>query len=223
MLLPGQASSPEKEGFRVPSDEELLGRYRDARRPADFTELMRRFSGELGRYLTRYLGDPVLAEDVLQDTFLRVHARCDLYQDGWPARSWLYAVAVHRAIDVERRSRRLRAIRHGRSCADAEPVELRPLVELLASDEPGPLAELQEQERQLWVRQSVAQLPESLRHALVLVYYQGLSYAQVAGLLGLPLGTVKSRLHSALERLRAMADRYERAGRGSDHGPRRLA
>jgi RNA polymerase sigma-70 factor (ECF subfamily) len=184
---------------------------------------VRRFSGELGHYLARYLGDPVLAEDVLQDTFLRVHAKCGLYQDGWPARAWLYAVAMHRAIDVTRQSRRSREARLGRSCADAEPVELRSLVELLARAEPGPLDELADQERQLWVRQSVAQLPEPLRHALVLVYYQGLSYAQVAGLLGLPLGTVKSRLHGAIARLRTMADRYERASTGSGHGPRRFA
>jgi RNA polymerase sigma-70 factor (ECF subfamily) len=205
-LLPGQAISPETEDSCAPSDEELLGRYRDTRRPEDFTELVRRFSGELGLYLTRYLGDSVLAEDVLQETFLRVHARCGLYQDGLPARSWLYAVAI---------PARLMSRGDPDGCGQSATVD-RARTSILSSF-------LEERERQLWVRQSVAQLPESLRHALVLIYYQGLPYAQVAGLLDLPLGTVKSRLHSAIARLRAMADRYERAGRGSDNGPRRLA
>jgi RNA polymerase sigma-70 factor (ECF subfamily) len=190
----------------------LLGRYREERRASDFAELARRYSGELGRYLARYVGDDALAEDVLQETFLRVHTKCDLYRDGWPARPWLYAVAMHRAVDALRGSRRSAAGRPGHPHADAEPVEAGTLVELLADDEPGPLAELQERERQEWVRDSVARLPEPLRQALELAHYQDRSYAEIARRLSIPIGTVKSRLHAAIARLRAMADHYERAG-----------
>jgi RNA polymerase sigma-70 factor (ECF subfamily) len=194
-----------------PSDEDLLGRYRDFREPSDFAELVRRYSRELGRYLARYLGDETLAEDVLQETFLRVHAKCGLYRDGWPARPWLYAVAMHRAIDALRQCRHPAASRPGYPHRDAEPVEASRLVELLADDEPGPLAKLQERERQAWVRNSVARLPEPLRQALELAHYEGLSYAEIALRLGVPLGTVKSRLHGAIARLRAMAGRQEQA------------
>jgi RNA polymerase sigma-70 factor, ECF subfamily len=194
------------------SDEELLSRYRDTRRPEHFAELFRRYSGELGRYLTRYLGDAALAEDVLQDTFLRVHAKCGLYRDGWPARPWLYAVAIHRAVDALRLSRRLPTVRLDPAHMAGEEVEPGSLLEVLASAEPGPLEELQERERQLWVRESVAQLPDPMRQTLVLAYYQGLSYAEIVVLLGIPLGTVKSRMHGAIARLRAMADSYNRAG-----------
>ncbi len=193
--------------FEPTSDEDLLGRYRDARRPGDFAELLRRYSGELSRYLARYLGDAALAEDVLQDTFLLVHAKCNLYQDGWPARPWLYAVALHRAVDALRRAKRLPRLRLDPTHAADEPGSL---LELLAGDGPGPLEELQERERQEWVRESVARLPDPLRQALVLTYYQGLSYAEVADLLAVPLGTVKSRLHGAIARMRAMAERSGR-------------
>jgi RNA polymerase sigma-70 factor (ECF subfamily) len=195
------------ESFEPTSDEDLLRRYRDARRPEDFAELFRRYSGELSRYLARYLGDAALAEDVLQDTFLLVHAKCGLYQDGWPSRPWLYAVALHRAVDALRRFRRLPRLRLDPPHAADEPGSL---LELLAGDGPGPLEELQERERQEWVRESVARLPEPLRQALVLTYYQGLSYAEVADLLAVPLGTVKSRLHGAIARMRAMAQRSGR-------------
>jgi RNA polymerase sigma-70 factor (ECF subfamily) len=195
------------EGFAPTSDEDLLGRYRDAGRPEDFAELLRRYSGELSGFLARYLGDATLAEDVLQDTFLQVHTKCDLYQDGWPARPWLYAVATHRAVDALRRARRLPRLRLDPTHAEDEPGSL---VERLADDESGPLEELQERERQEWVRESVARLPELLRQALVLTYYQGLSYAEVADLLAVPLGTVKSRLHGAIARMRAMAERSGR-------------
>lgn len=191
-------------------DEELLGRYRDERRPGDFVELVRRYSGDLGRYLVRFLGDAALGEDLLQETFLQVHLKCGLYRDGWPARPWLYAVALHRAVDVLRRSRRLPTARLGPAYEADGPASL---VELLACDEPGPLEELQERERQQWVRESLARLPAPMRQALELAYYQGLSNAEIAGLLRVPLGTVKSRLHGAIARLRALAERHDRAGR----------
>lgn len=192
------------------SDEDLLGRYRDLRNPADFAELLRRHSAGLLRYLTRYLGDAALAEDVLQETCLLVHAKCSRYVDGWPARPWLYTVAHHRAVDALRRARRLpdvgRASLHAGEQADS-------LVELLASAAPGPLEELQQQERQQWVRESVAGLPVPLQQVLELAYYRKLSYAEIADMLGVPLGTVKSRLHNAIARLRELAERYDRAGR----------
>lgn len=205
--LPGK-----RDDFHRLSDEDLLSRYRDARRPEDFTELYRRYSAELGRYLGRYLGDRAMAEDVLQDAFLQVHAKCGLYQDGWAAKPWLYAVAMHRAVDALRRARRLPAIRIDRPHSEDEDVETVALVDLLSSTEPGPLQKMQEQERRGWVRESVARLPEPLRQVLALAYDKDLSYAEIAGLLEIPLGTVKSRLHNAIARLRAMAERYEGAG-----------
>ncbi|WP_099091967.1 RNA polymerase sigma factor [Paludisphaera borealis] len=191
------------------SDEDLLGHYREDREPESLAELLRRYSGELHRYLARYLGDAILAEDVLQDVFLLVHAKCSLYRDGWPARPWLYAVARHRAIDVLRRARHRPALRLDSPQVGDDPG---PLAELLASTEPGPLEELQERERQRWVCESLARLPELQRQTLELSYYQGLPDAEIACLLGIPLGTVKSRLHCAIARLRVLAERYNRAG-----------
>lgn len=192
------------------SDEELLARYRDDRHPEDLAELFRRHAAGLGRYLTRYLGDATLAEDVLQDTFLRVHAKAGLYRDGWPVRPWLYAVAVHQAVDALRRSRRHSTVGAGWAPSRDEAVDATRLIENLAGDDPGPLDALQERERQCWVRESMGRLPEPLRQVLALAYDRDLSYAEIAGLLGIPIGTVKSRLHAAVARLRAMADRLKR-------------
>lgn len=222
-LPSSRQAAPPAESSGSLSDEDLLARYRDLRRPEDFTEIFRRYSLELCRYLTRYLGNAALAEDVLQDTFLQVHAKCGLYRDGWPVKSWLYAVAIHRAVDAGRRARRLPAIRLDRTSSEDREVETGTLLELLASPEPGPLETLRTRERQQWVRESVAQLPEPQRQALVLAYYQGMPYSEIACLLNVPLGTVKSRLHGALARLREKAERHDWAGSRSGHGPRRLA
>lgn len=191
------------------SDEALLGRYRDDRRPEDFHELVGRYSGPLGRYLTRYLADPVMAEDVLQDTFLHVHSKCGQYGDGWRVRPWLYAIANHRAIDALRRSSRHARIQlESQAGEDAES-----LLDRLASDDPGPLETLEARERQRWVRDSIASLPKPMRQVMALVYDRDLSYGEIAELTGVPVGTVRSRLHTAIGRLRHKAERYERAGR----------
>lgn len=204
-----QSSQVEGEESARLSDEALLSRYRDTRRPEVFNELFHRYSGPLSRYLARYLGHTALAEDVLQDTFFQIHIKCGLYRDGWPARPWLYAIAVHRAADALRRTPRLKLVSLDRPLSADERIEPGSLVEMLASAEPGPLEELQDQERQRWVRDCVARLSGPLRQALILSYYQGLSYSEIAQVLGVPLGTIKSRLHCAIARLRAIAEEYE--------------
>jgi RNA polymerase sigma-70 factor (ECF subfamily) len=203
-LRPGVPGAPGADLSRR-TGEELLGRYRDTRQAEVFDELVRRYAGELHRYLARYLGDPSLADDVLQNTFLQVHAKCRLYEDGRPARPWLYAIATHQAVDALRRAARRAAVSLDQRAGVGEEVEPGALVDLLVGEEPGPLEELEEAERQQWVRDGVARLPEVLRQTLILAYYQGLKYHEIAEVLGIPLGTVKSRLHLAIARLRQMA------------------
>ncbi len=79
------------------------------------------------------------------------------------------------------------------------------LIDLLISKTDSPLAALQDSERQQWVRDSIARLPDALRQTLILAYHQDLKYREIAELLKIPVGTVKSRLHAALEKLQQMA------------------
>src|SRR3982750_1426082 len=88
------------------SDETLLSRYRDQGRAEDFNALIQRYEQELYRYLARYLGDTALAEDVFQNTFLQVHLKRGLYEDGRPVRPWLYSLATHQAVDALRKAGR---------------------------------------------------------------------------------------------------------------------
>src|SRR6476469_2279519 len=86
------------------TDEVLLSRYRDEGRTADFDALVHRYERELYRYLVRYTGDSALAEDVFQNTFLQVHLKRGLYEDGRPVRPWLYAIAPHQEVDGMRKA-----------------------------------------------------------------------------------------------------------------------
>jgi RNA polymerase sigma-70 factor, ECF subfamily len=210
MKAPGAA----EEDLAQHSDEELLSRYRDIGRAEDFNALVHRFERELYRYLVRYLGDPALAEDVFQNTFLQVHLKRGLYEDGRPVRPWLYAIATHQAIDALRKAGRQATISLDQRAegGDSDPGAL---VDLLVSEAPGPLAELQGEERRDWVRASIARLPDALRQTLILAYYQDLKYREIAEILKIPVGTVKSRLHAAIAKLHEMGGAGKPDGNGS--------
>jgi RNA polymerase sigma-70 factor (ECF subfamily) len=196
------------------SDEVLLTRYRDKGRTEDFDELVHRYENELYRYLSRYLGDAALAEDVFQNTFLQVHLKRGLYEDGRPVRPWLYSIATHQAVDALRKSGRHPTISLDQRPSSTGETESGSLVDLLVGDGEGPLSELQGEESKQWVRESVARLPEALRQTLILAYHQDLKYREIADILKIPVGTVKSRLHAALAKLQQMARSANREANG---------
>jgi len=195
------------------SDEVLLSRYRDSGRTEDFDALVHRYENELFRYLVRYTGDRALAEDVFQNTFLQVHLKRALYEDGRPVRPWLYSIATHQAVDALRKVGRHPTVSLDQRTSTGE-ADAGSLIDLLVSEGEGPLAELQGEERRQWVRESVAQLPEVLRQTLILAYHQDLKYREIAEILKIPVGTVKSRLHAALAKLQQMARTAGRDGNG---------
>ena len=184
-----------------PSDEELLQRYRDRRDQEAFQTLVHRYEQDLYRYLYRYLGDAALAEDVFQTTFLQVHLKSHQHESGRPVRPWLYAIATHQAIDALRRRGRQHAVSLDAHHLNNGEGDLDTLIDLLSAHETAPTKAVEDDERRALMRRSVAELPESLRTVVLLIYYQGLKYRDVAAILDIPVGTVKSRLHGALVKL----------------------
>jgi RNA polymerase sigma-70 factor (ECF subfamily) len=195
-----QRQEPKAASFRAYTDEQLLLCYRNRREPGAFEELVRRYERELYGYLRHYLGDPQMAEDAFQQTFLQVHLKCATFEQGRRVRPWLYAVATNQAIDCQRRARRHRLVSlddrlakdrqdgaqpwDKRSEAAANPAEQTELVETKAV-----------------VRQALDALSPRTKAVVTLIYFQGMKYHEAAEVLGIPLGTVKSRLQAALEKL----------------------
>ncbi|MGL4512234.1 MAG: RNA polymerase sigma factor [Lacipirellulaceae bacterium] len=182
------------------SDEELLKLHRDRGDHAYLATLIKRYERELFSFLRRYLGNATLAEDAFQATFVQVHLKSHLFDEGRKFRPWLYTVATNRAIDLQRRNRRHQAVSLDRSNR-TEHAEVGTLADLLPSSESGPSERFDAAERTEWVRRAVAALPEQLRTAVSLVYFRGLKYREAAAELRIPVGTVKSRLHSAVGQL----------------------
>ena len=186
------------------SDEELLSQFCLGKTEA-FGVLVRRYERELYGYLQRYLGDRDLADDVYQNTFLQLYTKIGTYEPGRPVRPWLYTIATHQAIDALRRNGRHQAVSLEMVREESSGQgDLNGLVHLLESQEPGPFEQLAEQEQRVKVRASVEKLPEPYRQVLLLAYYQGLKYREIADILEIPVGTVKSRLHAALLKLQAV-------------------
>jgi RNA polymerase sigma-70 factor (ECF subfamily) len=182
------------------TDEELLIEYRLTGSSAIFEALVKRYERELYNYLRRFLNNQVLAEDAFQATFMQVHLKCHLYDEHRKVRPWLYTVATNQAIDIQRRNRRHRLVSLDRPNR-VEHEELGSLVDVLSGREEEPANGLELGERSEWVREAVAALPEQLRSAVRLVYFRGMKYREAADELDVPVGTVKSRLHSAVKRL----------------------
>jgi RNA polymerase sigma-70 factor, ECF subfamily len=182
------------------TDEELLLEYRMTGRSAVFETLVKRYERELYNYLRRFLNNQVLAEDAFQATFLQVHLKCHLYDDARKVRPWLYTVATNQAIDIQRRNKRHRLVSLDRPNR-VQHDELGSLVDVLSGRESEPVSDLETGERKEWIRRAVAALPDQLQSAVKLVYFRGMKYREAADELEVPVGTVKSRLHSAVKRL----------------------
>jgi RNA polymerase sigma-70 factor (ECF subfamily) len=184
------------------TDEQLIELYRNDRDPAVFTELVGRYQRELYNYLRRFLGDATLAEDVFQATFLQVHVKRDVFEPGRKFRPWLYTIATNQAIDAQRRNRRHRRLSLNQP-QHASGEATGALIDLVAGAAGDPAESAESGEQSAWVRGEVEALPEPLRNAVNLVYFRGMKYRDAAKVMSVPVGTVKSRLHAAIQRLGA--------------------
>lgn len=187
------------------SDEELLAQFCLGQADA-FGVLVKRYEKELFGYLQRYVGDKNLADDVFQNTFLQLYTKIGTYEAGKPVRPWLYTIATHQAIDALRRNGRHQAVSldQGKNPPPDGTGQIAALIDLIEARGPDPFDQVEGDERRQRVRQSVDGLPEFLRQVVILAYFQGLKYREIAEVLGVPVGTVKSRLHAALGKLQAV-------------------
>ncbi len=184
------------------TDAELVAAARGGHEEA-LTRLVESYSPRVFRYLARLLGEPALAEDILQDTWLRVVERLERYDASRPFLVWLFAIARHRAIDTLRRQgRTLRLLgTPAEPRENAEGEVLDPL-EQAASAEPSPFERLAEVEARERVSEAFACLPEHYREVLTLRFHEEMQLDEIARVVGVPLSTVKTRVQRGLLLLR---------------------
>jgi len=178
-----------------PTDEEVFERFLDGDLDA-YRTLIERYHDDLIRFLTRLVGDRVAADDIFQETFLQVHQSAHTFDTSRRFRPWLFTVAANKGRDWLRKRNRQRAV--DLSAPIGGPDGTTSFVDLLEVDVPRPGEAMDAGERDAQVQQALQRLQPALREVLLLAYFQRLSYQQIADDLGIPLGTVKSRMHSAV-------------------------
>jgi RNA polymerase sigma-70 factor (ECF subfamily) len=123
----------------------------------------------------------------------------DSFDMSRPLRPWLFTIAANKAKDALRKKQRKAAATIG-TIADAQEMSFEEVLNTLTSDKTAPYDELQRDETAVRVRQIITDLPDNLREILLLSYFNKFSYKQMAEILSIPIGTVKSRLHTAVGR-----------------------
>ena len=172
-----------------------------------FEELVSRYEGALYRLAWRMLRDGEEAHDVVQETFLRVFRALDTFDQGRKFSTWILRIATNLCIDRYRR----RHMRMVSIDASEEDEDRRPIV--LVDGEPRPDAAYGQVSVAGKLDEFVQRLPPIYRAIIELRYKRGLAYEEIAEVLGVPLGTVKARLHRAHRHLKEL---LEQSGMGPE-------
>jgi len=153
---------------------------------AAWEAIVRQYRRKVFNTAYKFVGKHDEAEDLTQDIFLKIYKSLDTFDRRANFQTWLISVSRNLCIDHYRSVRKEReTIDRGVDAADLSP----------ASTEAGPVAQLEQRDRVTLLRQALAELPDTLRTAVVMRDLQELSYHEIAEKLQLPEGTVKSRIN----------------------------
>jgi len=180
------------------ADHQLLARFGQGDEEA-FREIVNRYKNSLYSFLRQFLNQNELVEDVFQETFLQLFASRKSFDPSRPLRPWLFTIAANKAKDALRKAQRTTTVSIG-SLSNSDEVSFEDMLNSLTCAEGQPEDELERQEMAERVHQVISKMPDSLREILILAYFNKFSYKQMADILSIPIGTVKSRLHSAVAR-----------------------
>ncbi len=188
-----------KSDSQKPTDAELLAQFAEGDEAA-FRELVNRYKNGLYAFLRQFLNYQDMVEDAFQETFLQLFTSRASFDTSRPLRPWLFTIAANKAKDALRKRQRTAAIPIG-TIAESQEMSFDDVLNTLTSDSSTmPYEELQKSETASRVGQIIAEMPENLRVILILAYFNKFSYKQMAHILSIPIGTVKSRLHTAVGR-----------------------
>ena len=154
-----------------------------------FRELYKSYGPRVKAYMMRRGADPDTAEELAQETLLTVWRKASLYVgDKGSATTWIFTIARNLRIDRLRREFAWQELPEGH--------------EEIASDDALPDEAASDREREERIHEALSELPNDQREAVILAYVEGLSHSAIAERLGLPLGTVKSRIRLAYQKIR---------------------
>lgn len=182
------------------SDEALMLRVKVGDHDA-FGEILQRYERQLVVFFLRQLGDEEGARDLAMDTFLRVYKAASRYEPKAKFSTYIYQIARNLYIN-ESKKRTFRRTESLDEMAEDKGMEF-------ADESMDPEQVLEKSEQQSLVQEALTQLPEDQRTILILVEFQELSYERVAQIMGCSIGTVKSRMYRARQKIREWMENRE--------------
>lgn len=185
-------------GGKELTDAQLLQSYMDGDEEA-FREIVSRYKNSLYAFLKQFLNRTDLVEDVFQETFLQLFNSRRSFDLNRPLRPWLFTIAANKAKDALRKAQRTSAVPIG-TISESQEMSFDEMLDSLGADSTTPFEEIEKSETAARVGEVMAQMPEPLREILTMAYFSKVSYKQMAEILSIPIGTVKSRLHTAVAR-----------------------
>jgi RNA polymerase sigma-70 factor (ECF subfamily) len=192
--------------LRTLADQEVVALAREGR-DAAYRELVRRYERPVFSLIYRMVRDRALAEDLAQDTFVKVLNALESYRPEYKFSSWIFKIANNVAIDQLRRREIDTLSLDG--APDARTQDEIDATALQAVDRTEtPLAELESRELGTIIERAIARLRPEYRSCILLRHVEGRSYEEIAETLELPLGTVKTYIHRARHELREYLEPY---------------
>ena len=180
------------------SDEQAMWRVQMHDDGQAFAQLLGRWEAPIQRLCVRMLGDQHKAEDLTQEAFARIYAKRKDFQHGSKFSTFLWRVATNLCLDELRRIKRRKELSILPHTVDSSETEV---WEELPAQEPGPDGNAVAEEHAVAIRKAVNELPEHYRSVIILRHYQDLKFREIAEVLEVPEGTVKSRMAEALSLL----------------------
>lgn len=184
----------DKANYRDYTDEDLIARFQEGDQVA-FDVIVQRYKDPLINFIYHFLGDRIDAEDVVQETFLRVYRNKHLYRNIAKFSTWIYTIASNLAKTELRRRRRRRLLslsQMGFDDKDYEPPD---------EDMQTPEGIVDGAMHAKIIKKEIDALPMKFKEVVVLRDVQEFSYEEISQILGIPIGTVKSRVNRGRLRL----------------------
>ncbi|MEO9885268.1 MAG: sigma-70 family RNA polymerase sigma factor [Balneola sp.] len=184
------------------SDEDLMEYFQNDHEPA-FTELVRRYQDRLHNFLYRYTHDHQDCEDLVQETFLRVHKSKASYERIAKFSTWMYTIALNLAKSLYKKKQRMYKVSIHKDPNDSEDFEMH-------IEDPSILPDQQLHEKLSLVQleKALMSLPEDFREVVMLRDLQDMTYEEISESTGIPMGTVKSRINRGRAQVQHMIESY---------------
>ncbi len=196
------------------SDEALIKKYRVDGDMTVFSTLVKRYQNRVFMIAYRLLNNSEEAEEVVQDTFVKVHQNFDKFRTENIFASWIFRIAHNHCMDILRQRQRKRStvvvsFDPQSTVAEEEGDRIlnQPLSQV-ADEQPNPSQSLDMSEQTNMVERSLNELPEAQKTVLILHDLQGFSYSEIAEIVGANIGTVRSRLHYGRIKLKELLAPY---------------